>query len=230
MFFRILPRYGFVGPYEYTRHIDLEMKRVAPEHKRPSPILPSIPIPVNATPEPVSPANAPQDVTPGASEAAALLPAEGTAVPTYDFLLSPPDSELPSRRSLLDPDASQPPPTLPRAFSSSGSSGTAANQTRTPAFLQNSAALQEEMSAQLAQMATQLKRNALHFSNSLEKDKALVQETQEKLERNFDVMSKERVRLRDHRSKSWGTTWIVVLSMLVAVIGFILTFFVIRFT
>lgn len=212
MFFRILPRYGFVGPYEYTRHIDFEMKRVAPEHKRPSPLLPSIPIPVNPTPEPASPANAPQDGTPGASEAAALLPAEGTA------------------GSLLDPDASLPPPTLPRAFSSSGSSGTAANQTRTPAFLQNSAALQEEMSAQLAQMATQLKRNALHFSNSLEKDKALVQETQEKLERNFDVMSKERVRLRDHRSKSWGTTWIVVLSMLVAVIGFVLTFFVIRFT
>lgn len=100
----------------------------------------------------------------------------------------------------------------------------------TPAFFQNSTAIHEELSEQLAQMATQLKRNAVHFAGSLEKDKAVVIEAQEKLERNFDVMSNQRVRLRDHRTKSWGTTWITVLSILVAVIGFILTFFVIRFT
>jgi hypothetical protein len=86
------------------------------------------------------------------------------------------------------------------------------------------------MSEQLAQMAAQLKRNAVHFANALEKDKAVVEDAQGKMERNFDVLSKERVRLRDHRSKSWGTTWLVVLSMLVAAIGFVLTFFVIRIT
>ena len=96
--------------------------------------------------------------------------------------------------------------------------------------MQNSAALQEELSAQLAQMATQLKRNAVHFANALEKDKAVVQETQEKLERNHDVKTKERVRLRDHHSKSWGTTWITMLSLLVVLIGFIMTFLVIRIT
>ena len=79
-------------------------------------------------------------------------------------------------------------------------------------------------------MATQLKRNAMHFADSLEKDKAVVEGAHQKLERNYDVMTKERVRLRDHRSKSWGTTWLVMLSMLVAVIGFVLTFFVIRLT
>ena len=86
------------------------------------------------------------------------------------------------------------------------------------------------MSEQLANMAAQLKRNAIHFAGSLDKDKAIVQEAQEKLEKNFDVMSKERVRLRDHRSKSWGTTWIVILSIVVVTIGFILSFFVIRLT
>ena len=96
--------------------------------------------------------------------------------------------------------------------------------------MQNSAALQEELSAQLAQMATQLKRNAIHFASALEKDKAVVQETQEKLERNYDVMSKERVRLRDHHSKSWGTTWITILSLVVVLIGFVMTFLVIRIT
>lgn len=135
-----------------------------------------------------------------------------------DQLLSPSDTLLdtePVSATLLPAD----PP-------SSATSSTKA----APAFLQNSSAIQEELSAQLAQMATQLKRNAQHFSESLEKDKALVQETQEKLERNHDVMSKERVRVRDHHSKSWGTTWLVMLSMVVALAGFILTFFVIRLT
>lgn len=79
-------------------------------------------------------------------------------------------------------------------------------------------------------MATQLKRNAIHFAGALEKDKSVVLETQEKLERNHDVMSKERVRLRDHRSKSWGTTWITILSLIVVLVGFIMTFLVIRIT
>ena len=93
-----------------------------------------------------------------------------------------------------------------------------------------SAALQEELSAQLAQMATQLKRNAIHFASALDNDKAVVLEAQEKLERNHDVMTKERVRLRDHHSKSWGTTWITVLSLVVVLIGFFMTFLVIRVT
>lgn len=79
-------------------------------------------------------------------------------------------------------------------------------------------------------MAMQLKHNAIHFAGSLEKDKAVVLETQEKLERNFDVLSNQRVRLRDHRSKSWGTTWITLLSIVIAIVGFMLTFFVIRLT
>ena len=79
-------------------------------------------------------------------------------------------------------------------------------------------------------MATQLKNNTIHFASSLDKDKSILGDAQEKLERNLDVMTKERTRLRDHRSKSWGTTWITLLSIVVAIIGFILTFFVIRFT
>jgi low affinity Fe/Cu permease len=86
------------------------------------------------------------------------------------------------------------------------------------------------MSEQLANMAAQLKRNAMYFAGALEKDKAVVTGAQEKVERNFDMMTKERVRLRDHRSKSWGTTWLVVLTLAVALVGFIMTFFVIRIT
>ncbi|TFY57473.1 hypothetical protein EVJ58_g6997 [Rhodofomes roseus] len=183
-------------------------QRVAPSPTRPPPILPTLPLPKTAKPAPVPSIRIseeekhPQDGAPSAN----------------DLLLSPSDTLLdsaPVSATLLPADP--PSPAAPAT-------------TPTPAFLQNSSALQEELSAQLVQMATQLKRNAQHFSNTLEKDKALVQETQEKLERNHDVMSRERVRVRDHHSKSWGTTWLVMLSMVVALVGFILTFFVIRLT
>ena len=100
----------------------------------------------------------------------------------------------------------------------------------TPAFLETSTAVQDDLAEQLAKMAEQLKRNAMHFSEALEKDKGVLEGMDEKLDRNHDVLSKERVRLRDHRGKSWGTTWITILSLIVVTIGFFLTYFVIRVT
>jgi SNARE protein 1 len=79
-------------------------------------------------------------------------------------------------------------------------------------------------------MATQLKRNAVYFSESLAKDQAVVEETQQKIEGNFDVMKKERVRLRDHRGKSGSTTCLVMLSV-IAVSGlFVMMIYLIRLT
>ncbi|GBE80442.1 hypothetical protein SCP_0301570 [Sparassis crispa] len=79
--------------------------------------------------------------------------------------------------------------------------------TATPAFLQNSAAVHEELSTQLAQMATQLKRNALHFSGSLEADKAIIVAAQEKIERNHEVtLIRERGHLRVIGGKTLSTT------------------------
>jgi len=99
-----------------------------------------------------------------------------------------------------------------------------------PAFLSTSLQTQEELSRQLSQMATQLKRNAIHFGESLARDKTLIEGAQEKLDDNYDTMKKERVRLRDHHGKSWGTTWITLLSVIVVCVAFILTFFIIRLT
>lgn len=79
-------------------------------------------------------------------------------------------------------------------------------------------------------MATQLRRNATHFSASLEKDKSVVEAMQEKVEGNFDFMKRERIRLRDFRGKSGGTTCLVMMSVLVVLIAFILMVFIIRLT
>ncbi|CDO76052.1 hypothetical protein BN946_scf184696.g4 [Trametes cinnabarina] len=193
-------------------------KRYAPKAARPEPILPLLPPPVSLVDAPPA-----EPTSIGEDLATTLIPAEPTqGLPTQDLLLTPSDSDAFTRGPINPSEALLP--------SSSDSTAEKAASQATPAFLQNSAALHEELSAQLAQMATQLKRNAIHFADALDKDKAVVQETQEKLERNHDVMSKERVRLRDHRSKSWGTTWITILSIVVVLIGFLLTFFVIRIT
>lgn len=79
-------------------------------------------------------------------------------------------------------------------------------------------------------MATQLRRNATHFSESLEKDKSVLVSMQEKVEGNFDFMKRERIRLRDFRGKSGGTTCLVIMSIVVVLIAFILMVFIIRLT
>ena len=98
------------------------------------------------------------------------------------------------------------------------------------ALLQNSTALQEELAAQLAQMAGQLRRNAEHFSGALVADQAVLRAAEEKVGANLDVMKRERVRLRDHRGKALGTTCLTISSVLVVAIAFLVMFFVIRFT
>ena len=94
----------------------------------------------------------------------------------------------------------------------------------------STAAVHEELSAQLAQMATQLKRNAIHFSDTLAKDQAVVEEAQLKLGSNYDSMHRERTRLRDHSGKSRSTTWLTLFSITAVFVSFFIMFFIIRFT
>ena len=116
----------------------------------------------------------------------------------------------------------QPAPTPDRTPSTAGDTDSA--------LLQNSTALQEELAAQLAQMAGQLRRNAEHFSGALVADQAVLRAAEEKVGANLDVMKRERVRLRDHRGKALGTTCLTISSVLVVAIAFLVMFFIIRFT
>ncbi|KAG9038726.1 hypothetical protein FS837_001197, partial [Tulasnella sp. UAMH 9824] len=61
-----------------------------------------------------------------------------------------------------------------------------------PAFLTTSLETQEELAEQLALMGRQLKLNALHLANSISKEKGVLDDAGEKLERNLDTMTKER--------------------------------------
>lgn len=79
-------------------------------------------------------------------------------------------------------------------------------------------------------MATQLKRNAQHFSEAMEKDKAVVEDADQKLESNYDIMLKERTRLTTHSSKSRSTTWLVMFIIITVTLLFMLMVSIIRFT
>lgn len=183
-------------------------QKAAPPLKRPIPILPSI----------RSPKTKAADLE--------TIPVEATLIPTEDTIQSVPSADDLIPSSHIEPLPSGPlaPPTLPAASSATS------NITATPTFLQNSRALQEELSEQLALMATQLRRNATHFSESLVKDKSVVEAMQEKIEGNFDFMKKQRIRLRDFRGKSGSTTCLVIMSLLVVVVAFMLMVLVIRVT
>lgn len=99
-----------------------------------------------------------------------------------------------------------------------------------PAFLTASLDTQEELADQLAQMGRQLKLNALHLANSISKEKDVMEDAGVKLETNLDTMTKERVRLRDHRGKSGSTTWMVVTAIACVIVAWIAMFFIIRLT
>ncbi|EPQ56875.1 hypothetical protein GLOTRDRAFT_110331 [Gloeophyllum trabeum ATCC 11539] len=196
--------------------LEKTLKVLEPEPIRPEPILPTLPKPQVVTPLPTRL----QSKDNFSTETAASPETVQKVLPAADLLLSPsealpPEPDL-SRTSLIAPPLPQ--STLPSLPTSS------------TVPLQSSNLLHEELSAQLAQMATQLKANAVHFSSTLAKDQALVQETQEKLETNYNVMKKERVRVRDFRGKSGGTTCLVIFSVVAVLISFVVMVFIIRLT
>jgi len=95
---------------------------------------------------------------------------------------------------------------------------------------QPTTALHEELSLQLEQMARQLKRNAIHFSTSLGNDRAVVEDAEVKIEKNYDVLQGQRMKLRDRTSGGWKNTCLVVGIVVVVLVGFLLVVMIIRVT
>jgi SNARE protein 1 len=121
------------------------------------------------------------------------------------------------------PFQSTPLPQIPRRRTSE------ANPTVTDA-LSSTFETQEELSAQLADMAKQLKANAMHFAGSLEKDKAVLEAADQQLEKNFDKMSQTRTQVQGIRTKSRGTTWLVLASIVGVIAAFIAMVLLMRIT
>ncbi|THH14283.1 hypothetical protein EW146_g6026 [Bondarzewia mesenterica] len=200
---------GIVG--EVDEHL-----AVRPHH--PAPVLPTIPLPTSSAGV-VGIADA------NATSASSLEGSHDVPISEQDLLLGPADNEAISLPELVPLISSSALPSVSTTTTSTSSQPAPAS-----AFVQNSSAVQEELSAQLAQMAGQLRRNAVHFSEALARDQAVVDVAEEKIGANYDAMKKERVRLRDHRAKSMGTTCLTLTSIFVVAVAFIWMFFIIRFT
>jgi len=97
-------------------------------------------------------------------------------------------------------------------------------------FLSSTVETQDELSAQLSDMAKHLKANALHFAGSLEKDKAVMESAESQLEKNVDKMSRTRTQLKTVSSKGRGTTWLVLASVVGVIIAFMVMVMLIRIT
>ncbi|KAJ3872495.1 hypothetical protein F5051DRAFT_339254 [Lentinula edodes] len=192
----------------FETFLESVQKRSMPQNTKPKPILPSIPQPALDIPNPDPP-----------SEMQGEPPQNTSIISTDSLLTSPFDS--PSA-SIAWPIPTLASPLLPTATKSTAiASG---------AFLENSKARHEAMSEQLVQMALQLRKNAQNFSEKLVEDKSIVEETQMKLDSNFGVMQKERVRLRDHKGKSGSTTCLVIFAVVAVTITFVFMVALLRLT
>ncbi|KAF8149393.1 hypothetical protein B0H34DRAFT_185880 [Crassisporium funariophilum] len=213
---------------------DME-KHSKPNPTRPKPILPTLSIPKprsESSPPPYTDGFELHEPRPQSHSPHHNLGTGGPSSPgvsTTGLFISPPDpSEIsPTLITSAIPSLLPANPT----YASATTAFTRANATpRKAGAGATSTALQEELSSQLEIMAAQLKRNAIHFSNSLAKDQAVVEDAQQKLERNHDVLLKERVRLRDRHAESRGTTcWVFGIVVMVLLL-FMLMASVIRFS
>ena len=225
--------------YFLTRSTHKFRQDLSPRPRRPKPILPTLPKPLPPVGDVDSVQNEKEEFT---SSKIAISAEESEKNGQIDISsLEVLDDKQSSAKDNIDvpdtlpnrypnPAATFIPPSLPTSTALSEESKPRSYSSSTRAPLQTSTALHEELSNQLAQMAVQLRRNAEQFNEALAKDEGVLKATQEKLERNYDEVAKERVRLRDHSAKSRGTTWLVFISILVVVIAFFMMFLLIRIT
>ncbi|WWC89086.1 uncharacterized protein L201_004004 [Kwoniella dendrophila CBS 6074] len=93
-----------------------------------------------------------------------------------------------------------------------------------------SAQLHEELGGQLADMSHQLKLNAVHFSNSLENEKGILEQSQDVLENNLTATRSSKKHLSSVSSKGRGTTCLTIGVVVLVMVLFIWTYMLIRFT
>ncbi|KAJ2852140.1 hypothetical protein IWW36_000520 [Coemansia brasiliensis] len=75
----------------------------------------------------------------------------------------------------------------------------------------------EDLTSELSRMAGVLKANSLAFGDLVERDKGLVHETSELLSRSVAGVGKQGARVGQFRKRSWGTTGLTWLAVLVVV-------------
>ncbi|WRT66593.1 uncharacterized protein IL334_003552 [Kwoniella shivajii] len=92
------------------------------------------------------------------------------------------------------------------------------------------AQIHEELGGQLADMSHRLKLNAVHFANSLENEKSLLEDSQNVLENNLTATRSSKKHLSSVSSKGRSTTCLTLGVVFLVMILFVWTYMLIRFT
>ncbi|CDS03802.1 hypothetical protein LRAMOSA06757 [Lichtheimia ramosa] len=95
--------------------------------------------------------------------------------------------------------------------------------------LQHHRQLHDELTGDLSRMAAQLKLNSQSFGDTLAKDDKVLQDAQQAVANNLERLRKERKRLDEHYSKSWGTSFMTMGVVLFVCVVFFFVFFTIKF-
>jgi len=89
---------------------------------------------------------------------------------------------------------------------------------------------QETLSTDLLNMSKSLRANANAFQSTLEKDRSILEQADTRLQANLTRTKKEGGRLDQYVAKSGGTTGLLVMSLVIAISGWLIAFVVIRLT
>ncbi|CAH7689398.1 hypothetical protein PPACK8108_LOCUS24471 [Phakopsora pachyrhizi] len=96
--------------------------------------------------------------------------------------------------------------------------------------LNQNSSIQDQLTDELSQMASQLKKNVHHFNKLLVEDQAIIQSNQTKLENNSTLMKTQGGKLSEISIRGRKTTWLTILAVLAVVLAWIMMFIIIRLT
>jgi hypothetical protein len=99
-----------------------------------------------------------------------------------------------------------------------------------PPRLQSDRSLQDALASELLRMASVLKANTAAFSESLERDRVLVEEASGRLDQNLGLMTRTRGQLGVFSKKARSMGWFTIGSIVCVVVCWMLMFVVIRLT
>ncbi|WFD31109.1 hypothetical protein MSPP1_002142 [Malassezia sp. CBS 17886] len=96
--------------------------------------------------------------------------------------------------------------------------------------LQSDRGVQDALSSELLRMASVLKRNSAAFTDALERDRKLVEETTGRLDNNLTLMTRTRGQLGVFSKKARSMGWFTVTSIVMVLLSWAVMFVVIRLT
>lgn len=102
--------------------------------------------------------------------------------------------------------------------------------TSTAPLVSGDRSTQEALSSELLRMASILKNQTISFSSALERDRKLLESTDQQLSQNLDLMTRTRGRLGEYAHKARGMGWLTLGTGIMVVMTWVLMFVVIKLT